>query len=73
MAEKLRVSVDHPHLAKGEVVDVGGLAAVENGSSAEISAEDAELFKERTGMTPRQFFSKDSTVKVESAGGGDKD
>ena len=70
MAYKIEVNI--ASLAKGEVVSVANnLAAVENGSSATMSDETADLFKAETGKTVAEAFKDNKEIKVSVVKGGD--
>lgn len=70
MAYKIEVNI--ASLPKGEVVGVANnLAAVENGSSAEVDEETANLFKEQTGTTLSEAFKGSKEIKVSVVKGGD--
>jgi hypothetical protein len=60
----LTVSVDHPHLAKGELVSVGGLLAVPNGESVEVGPETEQLFIEANNVSIGHFLSDNEVVTV---------
>lgn len=64
----LRVSVDHPHLEKGELVSVGGLLAVPNGESVEVGPETEQLFLEANNVSIEHYLSNNEVVTVSGKG-----
>jgi hypothetical protein len=71
----MKVSVNHPHLPKGEPVAIlGNLIAVPNGESAEVDDETAALFKEQNEITVEKALSTSEivTVSTSSNKGGEK-
>lgn len=68
-----KIEADFEQMEKGVEVGIGFGIAVKNGSSVEIDDETADLFKEETGKTVHEYFSKNKALKVTTSGskGGD--
>lgn len=59
-----KIEAEFEQAPKGDLMSIGFGLAIENGGTLEVDDETAALFKEETGKTVLEYFSKSENVKV---------